>query len=318
MASVELKSEGLPSFFVVGPPRTGTTWLHEILKPHASLPEHVKETRFFDQNFRRGIDWYLRYFSPEAIGPRGEVAPTYFASPAACGRIARLTPAAKVVCIFRHPVERALSLYRLKRAYGMLRGNIHEALLRDREIVESGKYATHLKTWQKAFGRDHVLTAFYEELRDQPQTFVNRLADFIGIPRFGLADTQIGMVHGSQTYTHPRLRISTRVAVAFANQMKGRHLDRVVAALKNSRAGKLFLSGGKPFARVSPEVGNRVVRAFRSEIEELEAMLDVDLSAWKSGALYDPELSEENIDSEEAESTGLHDLRKHELPDGAA
>jgi hypothetical protein len=35
-------SEILPSFFIVGPPRTGTTWLHEILRWHTVLPYPTK------------------------------------------------------------------------------------------------------------------------------------------------------------------------------------------------------------------------------------------------------------------------------------
>jgi hypothetical protein len=66
------------------------------------------------------LNWYLAHFpaSPEKQ-TMGEVAPTYFASARARERIAKLIPDAKVVCVFRNPVERVLSLYRLKRAYGM-------------------------------------------------------------------------------------------------------------------------------------------------------------------------------------------------------
>src|SRR5258708_2242245 len=41
----------LPSFFVIGPPRTGTSWLHEVLSKRASLSYPTKETRFFDKYF---------------------------------------------------------------------------------------------------------------------------------------------------------------------------------------------------------------------------------------------------------------------------
>ena len=44
----------LPSFFVIGPPRTGSSWLHEVLTPHAILPSPSKEMRFFDNHFNRG------------------------------------------------------------------------------------------------------------------------------------------------------------------------------------------------------------------------------------------------------------------------
>src|ERR1700753_1105916 len=69
----------LPSFIVVGPPRTGTTWIHEVLHRHATLPGPTKETRFFDLHFTRGLKWYLSHFSKANEGrPLGEVAPTYF------------------------------------------------------------------------------------------------------------------------------------------------------------------------------------------------------------------------------------------------
>jgi hypothetical protein len=32
---------GLPSFFVIGPPRTGTTWLYEILRLNFLFKTHV-------------------------------------------------------------------------------------------------------------------------------------------------------------------------------------------------------------------------------------------------------------------------------------
>jgi hypothetical protein len=34
----EAQNRALPSFFIVGPPRTGTSYLHEILVPSALLP----------------------------------------------------------------------------------------------------------------------------------------------------------------------------------------------------------------------------------------------------------------------------------------
>ena len=55
------KSLRLPDFIHVGPPRTGTTWLHEVLKGHVGLPEG-KSTRFFETEYHRGIEWYADFF----------------------------------------------------------------------------------------------------------------------------------------------------------------------------------------------------------------------------------------------------------------
>jgi len=82
-------SRKLPSFFVIGPPRTGTSWLHNVLSQRAWLSSPTKETRFFDRHFHRGIDWYISHYRAADEGRRiGEIAPTYFASNEARERIA--------------------------------------------------------------------------------------------------------------------------------------------------------------------------------------------------------------------------------------
>src|ERR1700689_3408310 len=91
----------LPSFFIIGPPRTGTSWLHETLRSHTLLPSPSKETRFFDTHFHRGLKWYLAHYEIGSGKQRiGEVAPTYFASALARERMSRVVRDARIICIF--------------------------------------------------------------------------------------------------------------------------------------------------------------------------------------------------------------------------
>jgi hypothetical protein len=273
----------LPSFFVIGPPRTGTTWLYEILRDHTLLPAPTKETRFFDKHFHRGVDWYRAHYGHAGSHFRvGEIAPTYFASTEASERIARTLPEAKVVCVFRHPVERLMSLYKLKRAYGLIPWNFEQAMLFDREMLESSQYATKLKMWQRALGRERVLPMLYDDLRENPQTFLDTLVDFVGVPRFTLTESQTMCVHASETMTQPRSYHRTRRATAMADWCKARRLDKIVAAVRNSPLRRLFLGGGSPFGEFPAEISLRLYELFRPEVEELESILNRDLSAWKS------------------------------------
>ncbi len=275
----------LPSFYVIGPPRTGTSWLHEVLSKRATLPHPTKETRFFDVHFQRGIDWYRAHFPKDVNEHRvGEVAPTYFASSEARERIARVTPTAKIVCIFRNPVERIQSLYRVKRAYGMIPWNFEQAILEDPELMESGRYATHLKEWQRILGEDRILPTVYDDMRRDPQTYVDNLADFIDVPRFELSPSELKYVHASESMTHPRNFHRTRRATAVADWFKARRLDRIVAAVKRSPLRKFFLGGGPAFSDMPQEVSARLYEYFRSEVEELETMLNRDFSSWKASA----------------------------------
>jgi len=278
-------SAQLPSFFVIGPPRTGTGWIHEILREHTNLPRFIKETRFFDTHFQRGLGWYQAHYECPALNrPQGEVAPTYFASSLARERIASVIPWAKVVCVFRNPVERVLSLYRVKRAYGMIPWSFEQAMLRDPELMESSKYAQHLQAWQDALGVERVRASVFEDLRDEPQSFVDGLADFIGIPRFSLTPKQIRRIHGSDSMTEPRNYYRTHGATKVADWCKARRLDRVVAAVKGSPLSTLFLGGGAAFAQLPPEVSTRLYTLFRPEVEALEGILNRDLSHWKLSA----------------------------------
>lgn len=272
----------LPSFIVVGPPRTGTTWIHEVLHRHATLPGPTKETRFFDLHFARGLKWYLSHFRKANEGcPLGEVAPTYFGSEQARERIAKTIPDVKLVFIFRNPVQRLVSLYRLKRAYGMHEWTLDEALERDPEMLESSLYATNLRKWQSAFPSQQLLINLFDDLSSNPQAFVDRLANFLNIPHFQLAEKQLKQVYSSTKMTEPKSYLATRAATAMADWCKARKLDSIVAGVRDSSLIRLFLGGGAPFPEIPAETMHKLWLSSLGETEELEGLLDRDLSHWK-------------------------------------
>ena len=82
--------------------------------------------------------------------------------------------------------------------------------------------------------------------------------------------------------THPRNYYQTRSANALAEWFKVRRFDTVVAAAKKSPLLKLVLGGGPPFGEVSPELSRKLYQRFCPEVEELETLLNRDLSDWKS------------------------------------
>jgi hypothetical protein len=300
----EIPYELLPSFFVVGPPRTGTSWLHEVLRQRAMLPEATKETRFFDTHFHRGLHWYLAHYPRLIDGYRiGEIAPTYFASAQARERIARLIPNARVVCVFRDPVARLLSLYRVKRAYGLVPWSFEEALVRDPEFMDTSRYSENYRAWQLAMGSTQVLAMVYDDLRDNPQSFLDKLADFIGMPRIVLTSSQNHSIHASESFTHPRSYSRTRNAVRLADWLKARRFDKFVAAIRNSPLRQFFLGGGRPFAEPPADLTLRLYDHFRPEVEEMEKLLQRDLVAWKSAGLRIPELVSNGFTREDRRNT---------------
>lgn len=276
----------LPSFFIIGPPRTGTSWLQCVLSQCAQLAYPTKETRFFDTHFDRGLAWYSSHFR-DAAGRRavGEVAPTYFASPAARERIARLIPHAKIVCTFRNPVDRVISLYRLKRAYGWISWTFEEALAKDPELLESSRYAAHLRQWTEMFGSSQVLATVHDDIQLDPQGYLDKLLDFIGLPRLKLLPSHHRHVLTSEDMTEPRHYHWTRAGLLLAEWAKRQRLDWMLARAKKMGALKLFVGGGAPFPELSPAQRETLRHLFLPEIAELEVALNRDLSSWKTGSV---------------------------------
>jgi len=276
-------SKEKPSFIVVGPPRTGTSWLHKVLEPHATLPSPSKETRFFDLHFHRGFDWYQWHFPRKHHGPMGEVAPTYFASTEARQNIAETIPDAKVVFVFRNPVERAVSLYRLKIAYGMYRWSFEDALREDTELIASGLYWTHLREWRDSFPEKQLLATMYDDLAADPQAYVSKLSPFIGLEDLKLSEAQTKRVFSTERMTRPRSYIATRTATVFADWCKTQRLDHLVASVRESALIKLFLGGGQSLPQMPSETIDRLAELFRPEVEGLETYLGRNLDHWKAG-----------------------------------
>ena len=282
MGGVPNTASKLPSFFVVGPPRTGTTWLHGILKDHVTLP-WCKETYFFDLCYHKGVSWYLATFPQPWRFPVGEIAPTYFFSDLARARIKRHVPDAKIVCTFREPVARAYSFYRLLAHTIAVRGPFEEAFSRHRELRESSRYAHYLQCWRNDFGTDRVLVLWYETLASDPQAWLDCICDFIGIPRIPARPGMCGEeINSSRLYVYlPAKYWLARPAVRFADWFYRNRWTRTTFLMHKLRLGRLFIGTGRKIDDLTEEGARRVKVELRDEVEALEGMTGRDLSAWK-------------------------------------
>ena len=111
-------------FLIGGVQKGGTTALFRYLQDIPSLSlASVKEAHFFDDETT--VDWtapdyapYHALFDPFDGRPRGEATPIYLYWPNCLERIARYNPAMKLVFLFRDPVERAWSQWKMEYARG--------------------------------------------------------------------------------------------------------------------------------------------------------------------------------------------------------
>ena len=281
------KALRLPSFVHVGPPRTGTTWLHEVSKGHIGLPSE-KETRFFDFRYDRGVEWYSGLFGDyPADVPAGEMGPTYFSNAVARERIKHQIPDCRIIVTFREPAARLYSLYRLIRSARHPVNRRFEGYWRIQ--INSGadlcSYATHLKRWQATFGKSRVLVMFYEDLCSNPQAYLDTVCDFVGARRIALDRSAVGSV---KVYSAPRIAGSGPVAgrLAGAVDWAARHGARPL--IKLGQSTPLWKILRRPFIEeilpMSQESADEIRAIMLPEIEELEQITGRDLSHWKSHA----------------------------------
>lgn len=175
-----------PNFLLLGAPRCGTSWISKNLMHHPEiyLPEK-KEIHYFDWNLEKGLDWYKKQF--RGIGTYffvGEATPSYLAlnnGPQliyeALGKDLKF-----IVCV-RDPVERLYSRYwNTVAKYKHNSGKSFRSKIEEKpEFINEGKYALHLENYFSKFDRKQFHICFYEDLKKEPEEFLNSIAQFLGV-----------------------------------------------------------------------------------------------------------------------------------------
>jgi hypothetical protein len=278
----DTKHRRLPDFIVVGPPRTGTTWLDRVLRGHVELPADLKETQFFAWNFGLGINWYAAFFrNCDPLSLAGEIAPTYFDKPIVRHRIVRLLPHCKIICSLRDPVERVYSQYKTWHRSGLVRMPFNYDLLRQK-LGANGSYAFNVRAWQKAYGTENVLVQLYEDLKRNDQSYIDVLCSFIGIPQIALARTKFGRHEINPSEESPRSLALAR----FGGRLRTwatRHPRLLLARQLEAQMPlwRFFFAGGPNYPPLDSTVDRNLRERLMPEIEELERLLGRDLADWK-------------------------------------
>lgn len=273
----------LPDFIGIGPARTGTTWLHESLRSAVCLPR-IKEIHYFKMYYSKGLQWYAWHFrSCPASVLAGEICATYFDCQPAIERIARDLPNCRIICTLRDPVDRLYSHYKQMRPLWGIKAGFEEALQKYPYMVEISRYALHLRRWLKVFGESRVLVLFYEDLKKDPQAYLDSACSFIGIPNIDLKQTAVGS-RKANFMGATRLPLSRRVALASAivyDRLREHRFDLVLDLWQRSGFWELCVGGGKKYEPLPKATEEKMRKFYRSDIEELESLTNRDLSAWK-------------------------------------
>ena len=212
-----------PDFLIIGAMRSGTTSLYRYIMQHPNvLPalnicsingenEHGgMMTHFFVTDFDKGIEWYRKQFPSKRTGKiTGEKAPLYLFCPGVAERVRKFYPNIKLLVILRNPIDRIFSNYRRypidaesfkdyldKRNIEWLTAVLkrkdikhinRESRQKEKSVwLEFGRYANQLERWFRFFDRDQFLILIFEEFVVDPEFHMNRVFDFLGLPKYRL------------------------------------------------------------------------------------------------------------------------------------
>lgn len=212
----------LPDVVIGGAPRSGTTFLCEVLARHPGayvarpfIPEPkvlMTDHPAGDAGFRE------RYRVLFASAPAGSVkiekTSYYFENDDARTRFARILPEARMVFILREPVSRAYSNWLWSRRNGLetldfataiaAEGTRASPLPPDRmyarpfDYLERARYADFAAAWIDAIGRDRVAFHVFEDAVARPEEFVASLQKFARLDALPWSALETGVVNANE------------------------------------------------------------------------------------------------------------------------
>jgi hypothetical protein len=296
-----------PNFIIVGAPKCGTTALYEYLRPHPNvfLPE-IKEPHFFAKDLGtypriKTLEEYTEIFaaSTEQHLRVGEASVYYLRSSTAIPNIGEFNPDARIIAMFRNPVEMVHSLHsqllyvaeenesdfetawRLqeRRSRGLdLPPRSRGAFLV--QYAEVGKFGTQVQRLLSVFPRAQVKLILFDDFAASPQRVYDEVIDFLDIPH----DNRSGFprVNDNKRARLTWLRnLARKPPPALRDAVRG--LKQAVGAEGLSAVKKKIVDLNTVKERrrpLSPEFRAELVETFRDEVALLSRQLNRDLSHW--------------------------------------
>ena len=300
----------LPTLFVVGAMKAGTTSLHHYLAQHPEfyVPRYEEPSWFSFAGQRpnmTGPNGLRPSVNDSAVTDRSayetlylaahrdqtlvDVSPTYMYVPAASERIARLVPNARAVVVLRHPVDRAYSSF--MHAIREEREPIPDfasalAAEPDRiaancgflwRYLDMGRYFRQIVRLRERLGPEQLLVLLTEDLADNPQAACSRIVDFAG--RDASFSFDVSVRHNvsgipKSQWVHQVLQtgsLQRSVARPLATLLGRDRLRDLQSRLKARNMRRQPLD---------PNLRMQLTRQFRSEIRALSALIKRDLSHW--------------------------------------
>ena len=283
----------LPTFFVIGAAKSGTTSLHHYLSQHPEIQMSANKEPNFFSGPENGypyvpprvsrLDEYESLFDP-AFAVRGEASPGYTNHPRRQGvpeRIKALVPDAKLIYLVRDPVARTVSHYQDSVAIGKQRRSLHEALgdLSDPclPLVCHSRYAVQLELYLRHFPQEQIMVIDQADLLAERRAILRAVFSFLSVdPDFDCAqfDEELYRSERRRVYSTEHRRLVERVGAPILRPLPSgmrRSLRRVTEALLLPELKKPTLDA---------ELRARLEDFYAEEVGRLRALTGMAFATW--------------------------------------
>jgi len=242
----------VPDLVIGGAPRSGTTFLAEILDKHPQIfvarpiaPEPKVCLRDHPEGMAGYLAEYARYFTgAPANALRVEKTTNYFENEAAVGRLAAVLPQARFLFILREPVARAYSNWRWSTMNKLetlsfaeaveLEGQRPNPFGKEREAarpfdyMSRSRYGTLAARWYALFDHKRIRFVVFEDLIQDPEYVLSDLQAWLGVEPLSWAALRMGRVNpapedasGLDPALRQRLRTEIQAEVAEFGRISG-------------------------------------------------------------------------------------------------
>jgi tetratricopeptide (TPR) repeat protein len=206
--ATDLKPCEYPDFLILGASKCGTTSLYHNLIEHPQiLPALKKEIKFWHDDLKQGLDWYLSHFLPSPKTTRyltGEASPNYLDLPETAQRVYQYFPQMKLIIILRNPIERAISHYYHWVRLGLEHRSLEEVIETELKTIDTvlqfpiqyqhwyqsinyiarGVYLGFIQQWMAIFPPEQFMILHSQDLADNPEATMQQVFSFLRLPNF--------------------------------------------------------------------------------------------------------------------------------------
>ena len=283
----------LPTFFVIGAAKAGTSSLHLYLDQHPQIQmSSVKEPRFFagpenglpyPPDRISGLEEYEALFDG-SIEVRGEASTDYAAHPRRQGapeRIKEFVPNARFIYLVRDPIERTLSHYRMGVALMGERRPLAEALGEPINIasqyVASSLYASQLELYLRHFPQERMLIVDQAELLANRRSTLGQIFAFLEVDQ-----TVDSSEFEEELLSSRRWRTYSPRYLELVNRYVTPSLRWVPRGVRRSVRGSIESVLWPPLEtpKVDDQLRSRLMDLYGEEIERLRLITGKTFAGW--------------------------------------